>query len=203
MESYTQHSLDVHIHMPTIYLYHGALLHASRQKLRILPIVLCLAFGTSSHSSSLISFNVVPTSKANTNTAFIPANTSRNQYPVIEPKPSIGEVDPNKTANAFDPSVGACHTVKPAMDASSGTSSTRRAFVTVAVLFVRPCARFDDDDDDGKEDDEREESAASTREGAHATCIFDAAFFLLLAVCAARVRLLVVRYFCVGEFGNF
>ena len=122
---------------------------------------------------------------------------------MIEPKPSIGEVDPNKTANAFDPSVGACHTVKPAMDASSGTSSTRRAFVTVAVLFVRPCARFDDDDDDGKEDDEREESAASTREGAHATCIFDAAFFLLLAVCAARVRLLVVRYFCVGEFGNF
>lgn len=102
---------------------------------------------------------------------------------MIEPKPSIGEVDPNKTANAFEPSVGACHTVKPAMDASSGTSSTRRAFVTVAVLFVCLCARFDDDDDD----DEREESAASTREGAHATCIFDAAFFLLLAVCAARV----------------
>lgn len=120
---------------------------------------------------------------------------------MIEPKPSIGEVDPNKTANAFDPSVGACHTVKPAMDASSGTSSTRRAFVTVAVLFVRPCARFDDDDDDGKEDDEREESAASTREGAHATCIFDAAFFLSLAVCAARVLLLLGIF--VGEFGNF
>lgn len=121
---------------------------------------------------------------------------------MIEPKPSIGEVDPNTFASAFEPSVGACHTVKPAMDASSGTSSTRRAFVTVAVLFVCLCARFDDDDD-GKEDDEREESAASTREGAHATCIFYAAFFLLLAVCAARVIDTVVRYFCVGEFGNF
>ncbi len=67
----------------------------------------------------LISFAVVPTNNANTSTTFINANTSRNQNPVIDPNPSIGEADPNTFASAFEPSVGGCQTVTPAMDASS------------------------------------------------------------------------------------
>ena len=67
----------------------------------------------------LISFAVVPTNNANTSTTFINANTSRNQNPVIDPNPSIGEADSNTFASAFEPSVGGCQTVTPAMDASS------------------------------------------------------------------------------------
>lgn len=67
----------------------------------------------------LISFAVVPTNNANTRTTFINANTSRNQNPVIDPNPSIGEADSNTFASAFEPSVGGCQTVTPAMDASS------------------------------------------------------------------------------------
>ena len=65
------------------------------------------------------SFTVVPTNNVNTSTTFINANTSRNQNPVIDPNPSIGEADSNTFASAFEPSVGGCQTVTPAMDASS------------------------------------------------------------------------------------
>ena len=67
----------------------------------------------------LLYLSVVPTNNANTRTTFINANTSRNQNPVIDPNPSIGEADSNTFASAFEPSVGGCQTVTPAMDASS------------------------------------------------------------------------------------
>lgn len=110
MESHTQHhTLDFYISLslkPT-YLRYVIIIFVFYYSSLLLLLLL------------LISFTVVPTNNANTSTTFINANTSRNQNPVIDPNPSIGEADSNTFASAFEPSVGGCQTVTPAMDASS------------------------------------------------------------------------------------
>ena len=111
MESHTQHhTLDFYISSslkPTYLRYSIIIIFVFYYSSSLLLLLL------------LISFAVVPTNNAKTSTTFINANTSRNQNPVIDPNPSIGEADSNTFASAFEPSVGGCQTVTPAMDASS------------------------------------------------------------------------------------
>ena len=110
MESHTQHhTLDFYISssLKPTYLRYSIIIFVFYYSSSLLLLLL------------LISFTVVPTNNANTSTTFINANTSRNQNPVIDPNPSIGEADSNTFASAFEPSVGGCQTVTPAMDASS------------------------------------------------------------------------------------